>query len=148
MSARNGGFTLLEVLVAFVIAALAIGVMIDGVVGGLRSASAASQAQQATALARSRLAAAGAAITSGVPPGDSSGSDGAFRWRVHVAATGTAHLPRIDPVSEGVTTRTPEATLYGITVIVSWSAGTTSGRERQVRLDSARIGLPAATPGA
>lgn len=135
------GFTLLEVLIAFVIAALAIGVMIDGIVGGLRSASTAAHTQQAVALARSRLAAASAAIIAGVPPqANQSGDDGAFRWQVSMTAAGSASLPRPD-APPGQTVQGPRATLYAIKVLVSWKL---DGAARQVRLDGASVGLSAA----
>jgi general secretion pathway protein I len=136
---RAAGFTLLEVLIAFVIAALAIGVMVDAVVGGLRSAATAAQVQQAVALARSRMAAAEATVLSGPSPQPTlSGSDAAFRWRVDVHPSASAALPRNEAVPQGLSVRTPTATLYAIKVVVSW---TVSGATRQVRLDGAQLRL-------
>ena len=53
---KERGFTLLEVLIAFVIAALALGVLFEAGVGALRGARAASRYEQAIARARSHLA--------------------------------------------------------------------------------------------
>lgn len=134
-----GGFTLLEVLIAFVIAALAIGVMTEGVVSGLRAASTAAQVQQAVALARSRMAASEAAVLSGPAPQPSqSGQDGTFRWRVDLTPSASAALPRPDGVPQGLGGRPPVATLYAIKVVVSW---VTAGATRQVRLDGAQLRL-------
>ena len=141
---RRAGFTLLEVLIAFVIAALAIGVMVEGVVGGLRSASTAAQVQKAVALARSRLAAAEALVQSGPPPQPSqNGQDAEFRWRVDLSTQASAALPRSESVLQGGPggNRAPKATLYAIKVVVSW---VTSGRTRQVRLDGAQLRLSSA----
>lgn len=138
------GFTLLEVLIAFVIAAMAIGVMIDGVVGGLRSASSAAQVQQAVSLARSRLAAAEATVLAGPPPQPSQiGQDGKFRWRVDLAASASAALVRSQALPPGLSIRTPLATLYSIKVVVSWpsSGSGAAGATRQVRLDGAQLRL-------
>jgi len=127
------GFMLLEVLVAFVIAALALGVMIEASIGGLRAVATANRYQEALSLARSRLAAAGVGSLAGR---EQSGDDGhGFHWTVRVAPLGTVPLPR-GPASNTRMSE-PQATLYGITVIESWQD---NGRERQVRLDSARLG--------
>ena len=142
------GFTLLEVLIAFAIAALAIGVMVEGVVGGLRAATTASQVQQAVALARSRLAASEALVLAGPPPQPSqTGQDGMFRWRVDLTPSASAAMPKPDGVPQAFAGRAPQATLYSIKVVVSWPAARSSAT-RQVRLDGAQLRLgPAAGPG-
>jgi general secretion pathway protein I len=128
------GFMLLEVLVAFVIAALALGVMIEASLGGLRAAATASRYQEALSLARSRLAAAGVGSFAGR---EQTGDDGhGFHWMVRISPLGTVPL-RPGPVDIAVRRSEPQATLYGITVIETWQD---DGRERQVRLDSARLG--------
>lgn len=85
MSSRAGerGFTLLEVLVAFAIAALALTVLFRATGSGLGSARAASRYEEAVVRARSHLAAIGhdAALVAG----DASGDDGGgFQWRLSV----------------------------------------------------------------
>jgi general secretion pathway protein I len=130
---REHGFTLLEVLVAFVIAALALGVMFEAALGGLRASDTASHYQEALSLARSHLASASAAALAGR---EISGDDGrGFRWTVRIRPVGTVTLPRgadEDP-SQGPQAQT---TLYAISVTESWRG---DGGERQVRLDSARL---------
>jgi len=76
------GFTLLEVLVAFVIAAMAVAVLVEGVLGGLRSADVAGRYEEAIARARSRLAALGTNIVAGDTQGDDGGS---YHWHLRVA---------------------------------------------------------------
>lgn len=123
----EGGFLLLEVLVAFVIAALALAVLFDGAIGGLRATSVATRYEQAVARARSHLAAEGgraSRLTAGVQAGD----DGSgFRWQV-----------RVTPIA-AMTLHGPPARrllLYRVGVTESWQA---DGRHREVRLVTARL---------
>jgi general secretion pathway protein I len=138
---REGGFTLLEVLVAFIIAALALGVMFQASLGGLRATQMASHYEEALSLARSHLA---AAAIGGLTGREASGDDGrGFHWSVRIRPVGTATLPRgpDEDASDGPQART---TLYAITVTETW---TSDGGERQVRLDSARLAPGAAKGG-
>jgi general secretion pathway protein I len=130
------GFTLLEVLVAFIIAALALGVMFDAVLGGLRATQTASQYQEAVSLARSHLTAATIGDLAGR---ETQGDDGrGFHWRLRIVPAGTVSLAR-NPDDDPATTPTAQATLYAISVVESWKSEL---GERQVRLDTARV-----TPG-
>jgi general secretion pathway protein I len=130
------GFTLLEVLVAFTIAALALGVMFSAVLGGLRTARVADHMQEAVTLARSRLAAAMAAVDAGVvTQGPQQGDDGGgFHWQVRIRPQESVRMPRADDAAPNVAAT--RATLFGITVIVGWSG---DGGHREVRLDGARL---------
>jgi general secretion pathway protein I len=124
---------LLEVLVAFIIAALALGVMIEATLGGLRAVATASRYQEALSLARSRLAAASVGSLAGR---EQSGDDGrGFHGMVRISPVGTVALPR-GPANNTARMSEPQATLYGITVIETWQG---NGHERHVRLDSARL---------
>lgn len=121
------GFTLLEVLVAFAIAALALAVLFQGALGGLRSANTAAAYEEAVSRARSRLAMLGHGIA--LVPGDLQGDDGGgYHWRIRIApisATAAAAAGRVPPLE-----------LYSVSVAVSWKA---DGREREVRLDNERV---------
>jgi general secretion pathway protein I len=121
---RDEGFTLLEVLVAFVIAALALGVLFHGSLDGLRSAQIAGLYQEAVARAQSHLSAlTPASLTSG----DRQGEDGnGFHWRVRIAPIASAG----------------SSALYAVNVSISWRDGTW----RSVELDSERIGLAPRQP--
>ena len=133
------GFTLLEVLVAFVIVALALGVMFDGVLGGMRAAAIATHTQEALAIARSRLAAVVGAIHGGGVPGpQSTGDEGSgFHWTVQVRASGSATLARAQSLLGGAEAA-GQATLYSVTVAVAWAL---DGAPRLVRLDGAALAI-------
>jgi general secretion pathway protein I len=125
------GFTLLEVLIAFVIAALALGVMFEAAVGALRASHTAAQYGEAVARARSHLAMAkhGGALMSGDWNGDDGGG---YHWHLHVApiASATSHPAAGAPVA---------LALYLVSVTVSWPDG---DQTRQIRLISEQIGQP------
>jgi general secretion pathway protein I len=119
MTRADHGFTLLEVLVAFAITALALGILFRGTIDGLHTAQIAGRYQEAVTRAESRLAALSAG---NLTASDRQGDDGSgFHWH-----------ERISPVE----TAAP-ASLYAVSVAVSW----VDGRSRTVELDSERIGL-------
>lgn len=81
---RERGFTLLEVLVAFIIAALASVLLYRAGFDGAAADSAAARYQQAVVRAQSRLASIGPLTA--LQPETLSGDDGGgFHWRVTVA---------------------------------------------------------------
>ncbi|MEW6691611.1 MAG: prepilin-type N-terminal cleavage/methylation domain-containing protein [Pseudomonadota bacterium] len=89
-SPRGGlarGFSLLEVVVAFSILAMAMGVLMALFSQGLRNAQVARDYGRALVLAQSRLAEVG--VTSPLRPGTEEGLSGGLVWRVEVA-----ELPR------------------------------------------------------
>lgn len=128
--ATEHGFTLIEVLVAFLIAAVAVGAIVRAATGAVASSRAASRYDEAVARAESHLASLSVA-----PLGDSDrqgDEGGGYHWRVRVASAGTAQLAgRVNAIPTGA------ATLYRVTVTMSWRDG---GARRAVRLDSARLG--------
>jgi general secretion pathway protein I len=133
------GFTLLEVLVAFVIAALALGLLYEGALGGLVATRVAGQVEEATSRARSHLAVVGHGTA--ISPGDTQGDDGGgYRWRLSIRRTATAPAARGDAVTVA---RGPHAALYAVTVRISWEG---DGGVREVRLDSERVGLAPPAP--
>jgi general secretion pathway protein I len=81
---RDGGFTLLEVMVAFVIASLATLVLYRAAFNGAGQAAVAARTQEAVVRAQSRLAAIGVLTT--LRPEALSGDDGGgFRWQLRIA---------------------------------------------------------------
>lgn len=137
---RDGGFTLIEVLVALAIAGLALAA-IAGVFGtGVLGHATATDADAALALAEEKLA--GAEATPTVRPGRSAGVyAGHFDWQVSVAPyddTGdTAALPpAVNPLPNPAA---PTLRLYRIEAAVAWRDGR---RRRQLALSTLRL-LPA-----
>jgi general secretion pathway protein I len=128
------GFTLLEALVAFVIAALALGVLFDAGVSALRGARAASRYEQAVARARSHLALA--VHTSPLVPGDWQGDDGSgFTWHLRVTPLASTAVRPVNAVSMRGMSNFP-VTLCALSVSIAWREGGTS---REVRWDTAQI---------
>jgi general secretion pathway protein I len=127
----TAGFTLLEVLIAFIIASLAIAAMVHAVSNSLTSSRAAAHYQEAVSRARSHLDVSmhGTALV----PADTQGDDGGgFHWHLRVtpAASTTSQLP-------GFARRTATTvTLYAVSVTISWHDGQST---REVRLDGARV---------
>ena len=132
---NDRGFTLLEVLVAFIIAAFALAALFSGGLGGLQAAAVSGRTTEALSRAQSHLAAAptGDALAAGDRQGDEGGG---FHWRVRIVTADTA-LP--DPSAQR---GAPVLALYAVSSAVSWTEG---GRTRSVQLDSLRT-APAPPP--
>lgn len=114
------GFTLLEVLVAFLIGSLATAALIEGVSRGVASARIAAETQEATSRARSRLA---LLELEALQPLQQSGEEaGGFRWQA-----------RVEPVAAA-----GGQALYEIRVVVAWPDGRRG--MRQVQLVTRRLG--------
>jgi general secretion pathway protein I len=129
------GFVLFEVVVAFVIAALALGVLYQAALTGLHVTRNATRYEQALSRARSRLVIAehGSPLIAGDMQGDDGGG---FHWHLHVAPIDNAAVRPFDPAG---LRHAPDfqLTLYAVSVAVSWDD---FGTERSVRLDTQQIG--------
>jgi general secretion pathway protein I len=129
------GFTLLEVMIALIIAGLAAAALLAAAGSGLRATQTAAMYDQAIVRAKSRLAAA----THGtrLAPGDWRGDDGGgFRWRLRVAPVTTASLRPAGPLGSRAAASVP-VVLYGISVWIVWAD---NGTQRQVHLDTEQVG--------
>jgi general secretion pathway protein I len=135
MAARSdlaSGFTLLEVMIAFVIAALAIAALLQAGGTGLSATSTAALYGQALSHAQSHLEAA--AHGAPLAPSDHQGDDGGgFHWRVRVTPAASTTIQRVGTVPRPPLT----VTLYTIGVWISWQSG---GHVRQVHLETQQIG--------
>ena len=130
-SPKQAGFTLIEVMVAFVIVALSLGALTQGALGGLRSSRISGHYQEAVSRARSRLATLGHGVA--LRPGEQEGDDGGgFRWRTRVTQFAVTAAPQADGV------QTPRVALYDVSVGVSWRM---DGGTREVVLESRRLAL-------
>lgn len=107
------GFTLLEVLIAFVIASIALAVLYRGAADGLLGSRLAVRTDEAVARARSRLA----ALCHGPPlaPGEQSGDDGGgYTWRTQISRAATEIVAR-DGGDQPL-----RADLFAVRVIMLW----------------------------
>jgi general secretion pathway protein I len=129
------GFTLLEVIIALIVAGAAAAALFQAVGTGLHATQTASMYDQAVVRATSRLAAAtrGTKLT----PGDWQGDDGGgFHWRLRVVPLSTAAMRPFGFSGPRVTTSVP-VVLYDVSVLVGWNDG---GTQRQVRLETEQVG--------
>ncbi len=141
---RQRGFTLLEVLVAFIIAALAIAALLQGAGGGLDNARTATHYEEALARAQSRMA----LLSTNLQPGSQQGDDGGgYLWSTSVQPGRS--ITRLNPPPQPVpgqpaTPARPEQTvLYAIAVTIAWDM---DGPRRQVTLNSQRLGVAGTAP--
>ena len=123
--ASERGFTLIEILVAFVIVALALGALLQIFATGLRSTSTAENYTIAALLAESKLA--GIGIEEPLEEGDQSGEfDNGFRWATNVRS-----------YDVGGPTLAPGAIqAFEVSVTVLWGGPM---RERSVSLATLRL---------
>src|SRR5277367_5835430 len=93
--ASQRGFSLLEVLIAFTIAALALGMLFKAAGGGLSSVHIAGRYEEAVSRAKSHLAAIGrdAVVTTGDLQGDDGGG---YHWHVKIDPVGASKPPPTD----------------------------------------------------
>jgi len=127
---RTDGFTLLEVLVALVIAGLALVVLFRAGGEGLFAVDTASRAEAAVERAQSHLAAVGREAS--LLPGDVEGDDGGgYHWHLRSTPVASRQAQESNNVP-AVTT-----TLFDVEVEVSWAG---RGHDRRVVLKTRRIG--------
>ena len=134
-SMPSRGFSLLEVLVAFVIVALVVTALYQLFGGALGNASAANEWTRALLVAQSRLdfAAAADPLREGSDAGTE--ADGRIAWRTTVTPyVAPDPNPDLERASEMMPTR-----LYRVTVDVRFPGPT--GRERTLSLTTVKLGL-------
>lgn len=118
---RQQGFSLLEILIAFAILSLSIGIVLRIFSGGVKTAGAAEEYTAAVQIAESLLAKTGSEIplrshrSSGV-------ADEKYNWEIDIAP----HTLNSAPF------KTPNAELFKINVIVDW--GEADGDRRTFEL--------------
>jgi general secretion pathway protein I len=133
-AARQRGFTLIEVLIAFAIAAMALGLLFQAATSSGTAAHQAGYYEEAVSRAKSHMAMVGR--DSDIAPGEREGDDGSgFRWRVKITPSAAAQPPQGAAPENRVV-------LYSVEVSISWSD---SGRPHSVVLHTQRTGTQ---PGA
>lgn len=126
-NSRTQGFTLLEVLVAFTILALMMGVLLQVFSGGLRTAEVARNHAVGALLAQSKLAAIG--IEEPLVEGERTGDfDNGYRWRYSID-----RYQEHDGEEE-------EIVPYRLTLTVEWGPAGSGG---SVTLTTLRLGSAA-----
>ena len=127
---REVGFTLIEVLVAFVLLALVLGTVFEILSTGLARASELENHSRALVVAQSRLAVTG--LEEPLKEGDTHGEseDRRFHWAVSVR--------KIDDGADPSTPAPSVYAMYRIEVRVAWAGGDT--RERTLSLATVNLG--------
>jgi general secretion pathway protein I len=129
------GFTLLEAVIAFAIAALALSVMFKAAAGGLVAVSTAGRYEEAVSRAKSHLSAIGrdGPLQTLTNEGDDGGG---YRWRVHILPVATVNPSANNAISAFVQpSRRP--TLFSVEVGISW---TEARQTREFLLQTQRLG--------
>ena len=128
---RDGqsGFTLLEVLVAFVVATIGIVAIVQACSGGLRGLARLDSLGVGALVAESRLAEVGAIYPVSAAQFEGTDGEGKYNWVISIT-------PYDDPDQRLVPS--PDApSLFLVTVDVSWYQGV---RSRRFRLSTLRTG--------
>jgi general secretion pathway protein I len=137
---KQRGFSLLEILVAFSILALSLGVLMQIFSGSLRNADVTRDQAQAVALAQSLLASAGVEVT--LAAGERAGVlDDKFRWLLRVN-------PFVQEPRAGETDAVQSRLLldlWVVTVRVAWG-GDYRSPERALTLTTLRAQPAVSTP--
>lgn len=130
---RQRGFTLLEVILAFALLALALTVLLGSLSSASRSVGYADRAGRAALHARSLLDQAG--VGEPLLPGERQGEleQGRYRWRLQVVPWVDPSAPPDQPVGPGA----PQ--LMEVLLTVSWDPG---GPREQLQLRTLRLMLP------
>ena len=132
--ARQRGFTLIEVMVAFIIAALALSLLFQAASSSGTAAHQAGYYEEAVSRAKSHMAMVGR--DADIAPGEREGDDGSgYRWRVKITPSAVAQPPQGSSPENRLA-------LYNVEVSISWSD---SGRLHSVVLHTQRTGTQ---PGA
>ena len=132
-SAGSSGFTILEVLAAFVVFAITLTALLQLFSGGLRDAQLADEYARAVMMAQSRLA--GYTAAERLEEGTSTGTEDGFAWTLAVAAYDERQEIDGPERSKDYNLR---VRLLRVESKVAWRAA--DGRDRDVRLASLVLG--------
>jgi general secretion pathway protein I len=126
----QAGFTLLEVIVAFVLLALTLATVFQVFSAGLARASDLDEYAKALVIAQSRMASVG--IEDKLERHESQGEsdDHRYRWAVRVEP--------YEEVREGAAQPQGSVVMFKVDSVVGWRAA--DGREREVRLSTLQVG--------
>ena len=143
---RQRGFSLIEVIIAFVLLATAMGILLAILGGGLAQVRQSGQASEASLHAQSLLSEIG--VLEPIRPGTSSGEfdGGRYRWTLDVREVEDPVPPEttlegLDPVETVGLQRPGEPVFYLLQLDVAWGEGETG---RRLRLSTLRARFPEA----
>ena len=125
---QESGFSLIEVLVSFVLLSLALTVILQIFSTNLRSMDTVRKQTRALVLAESKLAAVGKEIP--LTPGELTGKSGDFNWQLNISL----YADQTEEDERGL------YGLYDVAMTVNWSQGaeTPEFRLRTLRVGAAR----------
>jgi len=127
---KQRGFSLLEILIAFAILALSLGILLKIFSAGVNTAGVAEEYTDAVRIAESLMA--GTGVESPLKPSLATGVENKkYHWRVAVS-------PFLFTAQNLDTTAIP-AMLFKVKVSVSWDAGRAGTGGRQVELTTLRL---------
>ncbi|WP_210244164.1 type IV pilus modification PilV family protein [Arenimonas fontis] len=137
---RQRGFTLLEVVLAFVLLAVSLGILTAILGGGLAQVRQAGDLSEATLHAQSLLGQLG--VLEPIAPGRSSGvfAEGRYRWQLDIAETDDPSPPPelpLPPAEEPEVLAAPR--LYRVRLVVGWGEGDYA---REIAFTTLRARLP------
>lgn len=133
MRRHSRGFSLLEVLVAFVILGLVLGALMEIFSGGLRNVGLAGEYQRAALLAQSKLATVGIELP--LKESESNGEfDSTYRWQISIRPYQSTQIEAANQAA-GPTPVMPVA-LVEVEIKVLWGA---DDRVRTVSLKTLRL---------
>jgi len=125
---KQKGFSLLEILIAFSILALSLGILLKIFSGGVNTAVVAEDYTAAVQIAESLMAKTG--VETPLQEGQDSGTENEkYNWQVDVGP----YVFNPDNVDDTTTT----AVLFKVKVIVSWGDG--NANDRQVELTTLKL---------
>ena len=115
------GFALLEVLVAFALAAVVLGLLVYGVAAAVRSDVRAKANRGALSLAQSKLEAIG--VEQPLRLGTQDGEANGYRWR-QVTTVARPTFGPVEPRAKQAVQPQPASSLYWVEITVAGSDGT------------------------
>lgn len=125
---KQQGFSLLEILIAFSILALSLGILLKIFSGGVNTAMVAEDYTVATQIAESLIAKTGSEIP--IKEHQSSGDEGdKYHWELIISPYALS--------SEGFDPKTAPAELFKVNVTVNWGDGDSD--DRQIQLTTLKL---------